>query len=370
MTLREALLEEKMADGIEDVSETSILINLIRIKKEHIVIYGAGQMGTCIAQWLSFHKIIPSYFIDADMNKRGTYIENIEVKHISDIGTEVKKGYYVTIGFRPYETDRIEKDKIDRFLIQHGFTKENIFYMASLNTSMMCRRKYYTCHINEMEWLYNLLEDKESKETLVEMIRSTVQNDTYLLEEHRYDDKYWGCDFEGNDAIYTHLKDECFVNCGSHIGDTIFKFLGKGYSFSNIYAIEGHQEIYSRLCTNIDKLDSNIREKIIVDNLYVGMDNEENKLDNLFKNTRVTLINADIEGAEMGVLRGAKNILQEQRPVIAFCVYHKQEDPYEISRFIYELGGYHFFLRKYAAMLPRLPIEFVLYAVPNERMMF
>lgn len=370
MNLREVVMEEKLVDGIEDATEASILVNLARVNKGSIVIYGAGQMGACIARWLLFHKIIPAYFIDTDENKKGMYIENIEVRHTSDIGTERKENCYVTIGFRLYETNRKEKEKIDGFLIEHGFSQNNIFYMASLNTSMLCRRKYYVDHIAEMEWLQEQLEDKESKATLMELIRSISQNDAYLLPEHKYDDKYWGCDFEGNDNIYTHLKDEHFVNCGSYTGDTIFKFLGKGYPFSKIYAIEGDKEMYGRLNKNIGRLNTNIRKKIILRNCYIGMEDEENKFDNLFKNERVTLINADIEGAEIGVLRGGMGMIRKQRPVIAFCAYHRQEDPYEMVKLIYDMGiDYHFFLRKYPAMMARLPIEFVLYAVPRERMM-
>ncbi|MCM1235558.1 MAG: FkbM family methyltransferase [Ruminococcus flavefaciens] len=370
MNLREVLMEEKLTDGIEDATEASILLNLARLNKGKVVIYGAGQMGACIARWLLFHGMTPAHFIDSDVSKKGTRVENIEVKHISDIGTEVKRNVYVTVGFRPYETSHTEKEKIDVLLSEHGYLRENIFYMASLNTSMLCRRSYYIDHIEEMEWLHDRLEDEESKQTLVELVRSITQNDSYLLREHRYDDKYWGCDFDGNDAIYTHLKDECFVNCGSYTGDTIFKFLGKGYEFSKIYAIEGDAKMYDRLCGNINRLDERYREKILLKNMYIGMDDEKNKFDNLFKDTRVTLINADIEGAEMGVLRGARQIIRSQRPGIAFCAYHKQEDPYEIVKLIDEVGeDWHFFLRKYPAKATRLPIEFVIYAVPRERLL-
>lgn len=270
MNLREVLSEEKIVEGLDDSTEASILINLAKINKGDIVIYGAGQMGACIARYLQFHKIAPAYFIDADLTKKGTRVENIEVKHISDIGTEKKVNTYVTCGLRVYEWDRREQEKIDAYLTEHGFEKENIFYMASLNDSMICRRKYYLDHIKEMEWLLERFEDIESKQTFVELLRSMSQNDSYFLREHQYDDKYWGCDFEGNDCIYTHIKDECFVNCGSYTGDTIFKYLGKGYDFDTIYAIEGDKQMYERMCGNINRLDEKYKKKIIPKNIYIG----------------------------------------------------------------------------------------------------
>ena len=127
MNLREVLSEEKIVEGLDDSTEASILINLAKINKGDIVIYGAGQMGACIARYLQFHKIAPAYFIDADLTKKGTRVENIEVKHISDIGTEKKVNTYVTCGLRVYEWDRREQEKIDAYLTEHGFEKENIF---------------------------------------------------------------------------------------------------------------------------------------------------------------------------------------------------------------------------------------------------
>ena len=41
---------------------------------------------------------------------------------------------------------------------------------------------------------------------------------------------------------------------------------------------------------------------------------------------RITLINADIEGFEMDMLKELEKIIKRDRPVLAISVYHKKED--------------------------------------------
>lgn len=160
---------------------------------------------------------------------------------------------------------------------------------------------------------------------------------------------------------------EVFVNCGSNIGDTIFWYLAKNYSFDEIHAYEGDGEIFKKLEKNISLLDKDMQKKIILHKEYIGRKKDE--VDTQFKGKRITLINADIEGAELGVLKGMRNIIEQHKPVIAFCVYHKVDDFLTIPRFILELNcGYHIYFRKYVHY-DRNRWEVVMYAVPNERRM-
>ena len=232
-------------------------------------------------------------------------------------------------------------------------------------------RKYFDDYLNshekEINWLMGELEDKESRDVLQEWIRCWLQADLYCLPEHPFRFKYWGCDFEGNDVLYTHLDNEVFVNCGSNIGDTIFWYLAKNYSFDEIHAYEGDGEIFKKLEKNISLLDKDMQKKIILHKEYIGRKKDE--VDTQFKGKRITLINADIEGAELGVLKGMRNIIEQHKPVIAFCVYHKVDDFLTIPRFILELNcGYHIYFRKYVHY-DRNRWEVVMSAVPNERRM-
>lgn len=104
------------------------------------------------------------------------------------------------------------------------------------------------------------------------------------------------------------------------------------------------------------------------------MGKEENTIDNLYKDEKITLINMDIEGAELSVLKSAINTIQNDRPILSICVYHKVEDLIEIPNWIKDnTKDYVFELRKYPSSWYgyREQIlqqnELVLYAIPREK---
>lgn len=62
------------------------------------------------------------------------------------------------------------------------------------------------------------------------------------------------------------------------------------------------------------------------------------------------LVKMDIEGAELGALKGMEKFIQRNEPYLAICIYHKEEDIFEIAKYIkglnkdyrlYIRGGWH-----------------------------
>lgn len=220
--------------------------------------------------------------------------------------------------------------------------------------------EYVNNHLDEIKRVLELLADTKSKETLIEIIRVAVTNDVYRLEQGTMEDKYWEC--------YRHLDDECFVNCGSAKGDTLLMYLLKGYAFKKIYAYEGSLIAFRKLKRNISCLPGNIRKKVILKNEFIGTGKSKNNFDHTFKKENISLINFDIEGAEMAVLRGGAKLIQRNRPVLAVAAYHKASDLVEIPNFVRKTANdYVFYLRKYCGAMPNVLNEYVYYAVPKER---
>lgn len=78
---------------------------------------------------------------------------------------------------------------------------------------------------------------------------------------------------------------------------------------------------------------------------------------------KVTFIKMDIEGAELESLKGAKKIIQRDKPKLAICIYHKSEDMLEIPLYIAELvPEYKIYIRHHSNTMH----ETVLYAIPQE----
>lgn len=359
----------KLIDRIEMVNDEGIILALIKIKRYDVVLYGAGEAGySALRRLMELYDIIPRCIVDTDENKRGKEMCGVKVVHPAELTDYIRdaSNTYALIAVKAYWRDETLRSEINSALEHAGIQKRQYITWRS-NDARKPFDDYLNSHESDIKLLMGELADEESRSVLKEWIRCWLQADLYCLPEHPFKFKYWGCDFEGNDSLYTHLDNEVFVNCGSNIGDTIFWYLAKGYKFDEIHAYEGDGEIFKKLRKNIGLLDEETQKKIILHQEYIGM--KEDKADIQFKGKRITLINADIEGAELNVLRGLRNIIKEQKPVIAFCVYHKPDDIISMPRFIQGLNcDYQIYFRKYVHY-DRNRWEVVMYAVPPERHM-
>ena len=78
------------------------------------------------------------------------------------------------------------------------------------------------------------------------------------------------------------------------------------------------------------------------------------------KDDRVTFIKMDIEGAEKKALMGARQTIIRNKPKLAICIYHSDEDMIEIAEYLHSLvPNYRLYIRHYFYE----PIETVLYAI-------
>ena len=72
----------------------------------------------------------------------------------------------------------------------------------------------------------------------------------------------------------------------------------------------------------------------------------------------------DVEGAELEALKGARNLIERDKPKLAICLYHKDDDIWEIPYYIKKLvPEYKLYIRHYS----NYQCETVLYAVCGEQ---
>ena len=78
----------------------------------------------------------------------------------------------------------------------------------------------------------------------------------------------------------------------------------------------------------------------------------------------VTYVKMDIEGAELDSLYGMEKIIKRDKPTLAICVYHNNEDIIEIPEYISSIAPtYKMYLRHHNWSAA----ETVLYCVPTEK---
>lgn len=368
------ILDNPKIAKYEILNQYVIYKTLIKLYNYKVVLYGGGSNIIQIIKWLKSENIFPQYIIDIDDKKSGEFIEGAEIINPLQIKNKIKNPeIYFTFITTTYYLIEIEKMKITKMLFDNGLDKQ--YYL--LENNILARFSYreipsskFYYNREKLLWALDVMADDESKEILIEYIRIFLENDSYRLGQLATEDKYWGT-IDNKNSIYEHFEDEILVNCGSFIGDTIYSYIDNGYSFSKIYAFECDNMRIAALKSNIDLLPKDMKDKIEIICELLGDEKAETNFDNLFRQKKVTLINMDIEGAELEVLKGAKNIIKTQEPVLAISAYHKAEDIWTIPEYIKSCSNnYSFYLRKYVSSASDALkcAELILYAIPKSRL--
>lgn len=89
------------------------------------------------------------------------------------------------------------------------------------------------------------------------------------------------------------------------------------------------------------------KEKVVIVNKYISDKNEKNKitLDEFFKDKEINFIKADIEGAEIALLKGGQSVLsRSSRLSLLLCAYHRHDD----ARVLKEMLKKHGFATEYS----------------------
>lgn len=240
------------------------------------------------------------------------------------------------------------------------------------------------------EELKALCADVRSRE-VVEHILSAwtmddIPDDYYktICSENQYFDK----------EIIALGDEEIFVDLGAYTGDTAESFIELCKNkFEKLHLFEMDTKTYKILLKNMGEIcehsagiiqcypygvgekrgrfvyqSNNTQSMLKISDFVNNTSGDEvaeiRTLDEILGEEKVTFIKADIEGAEMSALRGAKKIIQEQKPILAICIYHSPDDMFDVPKYIKKLvPEYNIYIRHYTELM----YETVCYAIPGNR---
>lgn len=238
-------------------------------------------------------------------------------------------------------------------------------------------KTYLLSNWDRITSLYDLLEDDKSKETLIAFLKGRTSGDFKYFAKVLVEPQYYQEDI-------IHLSDsETLVELGSYDGETLLQFLDiVNRRYNRIYCFEPSEENVLKLkeacrlenghitvfeCGAGDKEQTLLfREdpisgasKIVEDENDADYSIRVDSVDHLVDGP-VSFIKMDIEGAELSALYGAKHIIQQYKPKLAVCVYHKKEDFLDIAEYLREIvPEYKLYLRHHTYCAT----DTVLYAV-------
>lgn len=354
-----------------------------------LVLFGAGNLGCRVLACLRQDGIEPLAFADNNHSLWGNKIEGIEVYSPDEAAKKFGRNaaFVVTI-WSPHSGHQFAQTKQKL----NALSCEKVVSFVSLTWKypdkflpdcfMDLPHKIFENKINIIK-TFDLWADDISRTTYLTQLKWRILANFDGLPEKTSQMQYFAED------LFINLIEEVFIDCGAYDGDTVKDFLKKtNSSFSRIVAIEPDPFNFQRLKMFVQTLPSKTREKISLIQKAVGQN--ENKLrftgngtassksasdgcievdcitlDNVAKNLKPTFIKMDIEDAEIDALPGAKNIIVKNQPVLAICVYHKQDHIWQIPLLIKSFSEqYQLFLRSH----DEEGWDLVCYAIPNHRL--
>ena len=191
------------------------------------------------------------------------------------------------------------------------------------------------------------------------------------------------------DGVFEIGRGDVLVDCGAFDGDTIRDWIVRQPDFGAIDAVEADAGSFAKLQYYVVTLEPNLRNKICLHRCAIGAHRGTVRfedtgtdgskisdtggtvidlvpIDEICRSKRVSMIKMDIEGGEYDALLGAKQVIERDRPILAICVYHSQEDLWRLSLLMHGLcPGHRMYLKAYRGD----GIQTVAYAVPPERVL-
>lgn len=327
------------------------VIQFLYKNPKKLVLYGASSVCDRFLKQAVRYDFPIDCIIDSDIKKKGKDLHGIKIKHVDEILPEIKQYKFLITTSYVYS--------VIEFLRSEGVDDEDIHVpnKYDIYTGTATGFQYFHAYlspvdmyVNKNHYLtaYNLLCDNKSKKMFCALLQYRLYG-TYCTDGTIYNDdmSYFNNDF-------VHLgTEECFCDVGAYKGDSIIGFIKKcNNQYQKIYAIEASQNAYQKMKEyimndqnkdSIDILNVGVgqkRETISYDGFTSYQGNESLEifpLDEILKNKPVTIIKMDIEGMELDALRGAVNIIQAQKPVLAICIYHLVTDIWEIIEYLHSI---------------------------------
>jgi FkbM family methyltransferase len=356
--------------------------------REGLILFGAGNHGRHILGRLRQLGIAPLAFADNNPALWGKYIEGLPVFAPSDLARRhgSRASFLVTVfshgsghSFAAFRNQ----------LTALGCTSVVPFAALAWKYSVLFVPDYCLDlphkiieDADAVRTAYALWADEPSRKEFINQLRWRLEPDGDALPPPSPEEPYFPT------ALVIPREDEVFVDCGAFDGDTLRSFLHiRGERFGQVIAFEPDPANFDRLTSYVTQLPEGIRSRMALHQAATGLRCEKLRftatgnmgaaistggdveidcvsLDKALAGRAPTYLKMDIEGAEPDALAGAAHVIGTHAPVLAICVYHRQDHLWRIPLLIRALQqDYRFYLRRYQEDC----WDVVCYAIPRTR---
>jgi FkbM family methyltransferase len=368
--------------------ERTALENMLKKQNNRVVLFGAGSLGTRTLRELRGIGIEPLAFSDNNRDRWGSTIEGCTV--LSPVDAAAKYGadtlFIITIwNAAHWFVETLEQLK--SLGCKHLSSYSPVYWRFS-ETFLPFLLNDHPHRVYEDAQRVLDAEKLWADKTSLDAYRSHVYwyatGDASQLPPRPQENSYFPAD------IFSISPSDAIVDCGAFDGDTVKQVIDRvGDNFAAVHAIEADPLSLEKLRNYLGDFPPGQREKIHVHACAVclermmlrfeitgsvdskiceqgGVEVDGIPIDELFADRAITMIKMDIEGAEYDALIGGRKTIERDKPILAICVYHTQNDIWRIPLLIHDMLPQHkFFLRAYEGD----GFQTVFYAVPPTRLL-
>ena len=231
---------------------------------------------------------------------------------------------------------------------------------------------------------FGLMADEFSRQEFVDQVRWRLTGDPSGLRHPVAGPQYLA------DDVARTIPHEVILDCGAYDGDTLASWLEhRGPTFGRYIALEPDPNSREQLEALANGLPEEVRTRVVVlaqaaaaapgTTTFAatgtasssigegGITVELARIDDIVAELGgppLTFLKMDIEGAELDALSGATATITDNGPMLALCVYHRQDHLWRVPLAVAAMRpDHHFFLRPHNEE----GWDLVLYAVPPWR---
>ncbi len=385
----EDLLHRISSESIAEVRlrENTVLDRLLAECNRRCIIFGAGTMGQRALSALASMGVHPLSFADNNPVLWGKFVDGIPILSPEDAAELFGEDAVFFIAIRnENHWYRETFDQLLRLGCAHISSSEPIawrfpdkfppFLLYHLPHNLYA-------HAEDVARAARLWADEESTAEYAAQIQLRAFGDPSGLSAPEVEESYV------LPGVFQLGPEDVFLDCGAYDGDTIRNLIDNHIQFGRIEAVEADTHSFARLADFVSTLRPEFANRIRLHQCAVGARrgtvrfddtggvdskvSDEGRIlidmvpiDVMFATKRVSMIKMDIEGGEYDALIGAGQVIQRDRPILAICVYHFQEDIWRLPLLIRTLcPEYCMYLKAYRGD----GIQTVVYAVPPERVL-
>ena len=275
-------------------------------------------------------------------------------------------------------SNSVMNDDVYQLYLDCGLDEENLYTGPTKDAyfDLYEKRNVIYENANEIAKVFDLLADEKSKQVLLRIL-------TRLCMQYQYHYYYEPEDFQQYFPDTFRFSDhEIYLDAGVCDGQNIFEFIQHtGGNYQHIYGFEPDMDNYKMAEKNLYLLKNcqflhkalykEIQTMAFMSSHSTGKRGNAHLQENGDDNIQTyygdalehvpTFIKMDIEGAEAEALEGLQRTIKKNKPKLAVCIYHKQEDFWKIPLYIHHLNPfYQFIIRNHMKLFDL--IETVCYA--------